>query len=330
MKHARSLIRVAVLFSTLLSLVLLAEACLETAWSEGYLGVNNTIETVVLSSSSGSGCSCCALCHQNPACASLSFSPATGECRLHSTVAGYDTLTPSSSWKYFVMPGRSQHHQFCRQDSDCLVKGDFCRGRVCTNLDVVTCRTIYETFQAEGKFGEWALMYGWISKRTYQLSCTMRQGSPGFTRIFRSGNGLVFSPANVKNYHSETPTQEAYSILFLAEEIRLSGKEPTYQMIFWSKTLSVRFSNIPRSEPAVATTPRDSPQGTITKNLADSDLKGVALPYLSPSARAEPGYDLLVSRVTTSSPWGEVRSLARTDGQLWGGRLQGLSVLIRE
>ncbi|KAF0309125.1 hypothetical protein FJT64_019728 [Amphibalanus amphitrite] len=72
---------------------------------------------------------------------------------------------------YFVMPGRSQHHQFCRKDSDCLAKGDFCRGRVCTNQTTVTCQTITEVFGIGTKFGDFSEMHGWMEGRPVLLTC---------------------------------------------------------------------------------------------------------------------------------------------------------------
>ena len=167
-----------------------AEACMETARKNGYLNQSTDLPSVTLASPRASpdagSCSCCALCHQNTACASLSFNTDTQECRLHRVVASYASLViGGKSWRYFVMPGRSQHEQFCRHDSDCQKKGDFCRGRVCNNLTKVTCRTIYHGFGAKRKYGERPKMYGWIRNDTPRLSCWMSYAWPrGLTSLF--------------------------------------------------------------------------------------------------------------------------------------------------
>ncbi|KAF0292043.1 hypothetical protein FJT64_001067 [Amphibalanus amphitrite] len=97
-------------------------------------------------------------------CASLSFNSVTSECELYSSVASYATLQPDSDneWSYYVMPGRSETGQFCRQDSDCVTSGDFCRGRLCTSLDKVTCRTIADTFGSIRHFAVEPKVYGWV------------------------------------------------------------------------------------------------------------------------------------------------------------------------
>ncbi|KAF0313634.1 hypothetical protein FJT64_015768 [Amphibalanus amphitrite] len=207
-------------------------------------------------------CACCALCHQNPTCASLSFSPATGECRLHSTVAGYDTLTPDNSWKYFVMPGRSQHHQFCRQDSDCLVKGDFCRGRVCTNQTAVTCRVIYQTFGAADRFGNYiSPMFGWLNNTGVLLACRMGSKDEGYTRIFRSYGGKAFDRETMFQYNSELTEDVQHSMLYLADHLRHAGTEDTYQLKVHPELYSGYFYavidfQVPRAEPVLSDVPR--------------------------------------------------------------------------
>ena len=308
-----------------------ADACMETAWSEGYLSADVTIETVTLASGSGSSCSCCALCHQNAACASFSYQAYSGQCQLYSTVADYQTLVINPSLNYFVMPGRSQHHQFCREDSDCQMEGDFCRGRVCTDLTAVTCRVIYEAFQASTRFGQWPVMHGWLSNQSQIFNCLMTDKHPGFTRLLRNNQGFVFTAGTIGRYGDADPNG-ATSILDLAEDIRqLRTEPPTYQLLLTGWGLQVLFGNVSRSEPVMTATPRDSPLGKLVYIDRDPSLQAVAMPYRPPQAAgAPPGSDLLAVRVWTSSTWPELRSLARTDGVLWGGRTPNVALFIRE
>ena len=326
----QGLARSAAISCLLLTLALVTEACMETAWSKGYLGTDNSFES--FTSRSGSSCSCCGLCHQYTAwCASFSFNVYTGECRLHRTVASYSTLRANSGWRYFVMPGRSQHHQFCRHDSDCLTKGDFCRGRVCTDLDTVTCRVIYETLRAGRKFGDWPTMYTWLSNEPRQLTCRMRHDGAGFTKLFRNNNQFAFTPDNIGDFHLLTSPSAPFSILDLAEDIRLSHGAPSYQLLLQSTGMTVKFDNISRSEPVVSDSPRSSPLGTIIDNSDAPDVKAVGLPYRPRLSRSEsPGRDLLRLWVSTSDAADASRSLARTDGVLWGGRLPHIAIFIRE
>ena len=305
-----------------------AEACMETAWRHGYLEQTSDLPSVTFASPRAGTCACCALCHQDTACASLSFNTDTQECRLHRIVASYSTLkVDGDSWKYFVMPGRSQHEEFCRHDSDCQVKGDFCRGRVCTDLNTVTCRTIYETFGVKRRFGEWAQMYGWIRNETLRLACWMSYAWPGYTRILKSTKGFAFTRANIGYYNANLTEPGAYSILDLAEDIRLSRTNPTYKMALTSNAISlvVKFNNIPRSEPVLSAAPRSSPVGRIITNRKDENLKSVAMPFWGTD-----GEKLISVRGMSMDGEKTLRSLAQVNGNVWRGRLDAAYLFIRE
>ncbi|KAF0292044.1 hypothetical protein FJT64_001068 [Amphibalanus amphitrite] len=137
---------------------------METAWKSGRMDAAERLQALTISSGQANSCTCCALCYQRQTCASLSFNSVTFECELYSSVASYATLQPDSDneWSYYVMPGRSETGQFCRQDSDCVTSGDFCRGRFCTSLDKVTCRTIADNFRGIQDYPARISLYGWI------------------------------------------------------------------------------------------------------------------------------------------------------------------------
>ena len=305
------------------------QACMDTAWSSGTLSLNTTVEMVTLASPSGSSCACCALCHRNPACVSLSFSASTRECRLHGVVASYATLEPNDLWQYFVMPGRSQHHQFCRQDSDCQEDGDFCRGRVCTELTTVTCRNIYETFGAGMRYGEWPKMYVCIGNHSILLTCRMVESMSGFTLVLMSVRSFGFTRDNVGFFITQTESG-AFSILDLAESLRQLRNTSTYSLIMYGSLhgkgkLTVEFNNVPKWQPVVSSEARTEPVGDITTNTGDKNLKSVAMPY-----RHAEGDVLIQVKATTKYSKNGVRSLARTDGRMWGDRLDTLRLYMLE
>ena len=239
-------------------LVQRTESCMETAWSSGHLAQD--LRSFTLESSQASSCLCCAVCYGHKECASLSYNEKTRQCRLYDSVANYSTLTPDQEWKYFVLPGWSQHQQFCRWDSDCQEEGDFCRGRVCTKLTAVTCRVIYETFGAGQRFGETIdRMYGWLNGTEVPLACRMGSKYRGFTRLLQNRNQFkelnrdTFMEYNTALDPSVTP----HSILFLAEHIRLAGNDITYRIKVFrcDQKFMVEFE-MPREEPVLSDKPR--------------------------------------------------------------------------
>ena len=301
-----------------------AEGCQETAWSNGRLTPD--LGSFSLASRNAPSCVCCALCHDNPNCASLSFSPNNQECQLYSSVAGYDTLTLGGDWKYFVMPNRSQHHQFCRQDSDCRAAGDSCRGRVCTDLTAVTCRVIHETFGAGDRYGGYVSgMFGWLADAPVKLACKRGPGFDGFSRLLRSPRGFQFDRQTIMDHNMELAEDVVpHSMLRLAEHIRQSRTEPTYRMKIYRSYLNVDFE-VPRSEPVVSDAPRPG-IGSIQASSSFLDINWeLSLPYLPVSG------PVLVS--TNADAGGEHDGVvAREDGDIhWGNwQLDILYFYIRE
>ncbi|KAF0288266.1 hypothetical protein FJT64_013334 [Amphibalanus amphitrite] len=212
---------------------------------------------------SGSSCSCCALCYQLDTCASFSYNAEARQCQLYDSVAGYGTFLPDteSKWEYFVKPGRSQHHQFCRWDSDCRAAGDACRGRVCTHLDAVTCRVIHETFGAGERFGDFVQrMFGWLNGTEISLACMMGEGFHGFTRVLRNQNGhadLTSQTFMEHNVHDTDVIQQ--SILSLEQYIRMAGNDTTYDVRVFrcDQKFMVNFQ-LPRNEPLLSNSSRPS------------------------------------------------------------------------
>ena len=305
----------------------LTQACMDTAWSRGTL--DTAVETVTLASASGSSCACCALCHRNPACVSLSFRADTRECRLHGAVASYTTLEPDDLWQYFVMPGRSQHHQFCRQDSDCQAEGDFCRGRVCTELATVTCTNIYETFGAGMRYGEWPKMYVWIGNHSIFLTCRMMESKSGFTLVLMSVRSFAFTRDNIGYYNTQTESG-AFSILDLAESLRHLRNTSTYSLIMYGSLygkgkLTVEFNNVPKWQPIISSEPRSAPVGNIITNELNKALTSVPMPY-----RPAEGDVLIQVKATTKKSNRALRSVARTDGRMWSDRLDTLRLFMLE
>ncbi|KAF0314536.1 hypothetical protein FJT64_015028 [Amphibalanus amphitrite] len=309
-----------------------ANACRETVPLAGYLeqDVITTIAAPRQRDVSGSTCHCCALCYKTRGCASLSANTTNGECRLHSTVAGYDTLTPDSSWKYFVMPGHSQHHQFCRQDSDCLVKGEFCRGRVCTNQTTVTCRTIVETFGAGTRFGRYPFSHGWASSTLLTLPCHVRNGQ-GFTRLFRYNQNIIITREMLDFFNPNPGSKESHSLLRFSDAIIRSSSEPTYQVLMrLDMGPEVFFSAVPRDLPLVADEPRREPWGTLKCGKVEALclLSSISLPFRGTGENL-----LLVTAVAQETPVDggtETFSLARTDGRLFHNQVDRSIIFVRE
>ena len=257
-----------------------AESCMETAWKHGHLGNETLLSGTTLTDASSGSCRCCGLCHRNPACASLSFNILTAECELYSSVASYATLQPDAEeeWTYFVMPGRSETGQFCRQDSDCLVEGEACRGRVCTERSSVTCRVICEEFGAGTRYG-WYIpgMYGWLNGQTLMLTCLMTWSDEGFTQLLYSpymgwkerqavyGHGFRFSRDTVLDYNRALDDyRQPRSILVLGDYLRLSNNVTSnYTIQVWTQQNSIFLLTTyqsSRQEPVLAEAPREDVQ----------------------------------------------------------------------
>ena len=309
-------------------LTLSAEGCMETVRLPGRLGT--VLESFSFLKHGGDSCRCCALCHRNPACASLGFSAATSECQLYGSVAGYDTLIKDDSWTYFVMPRRSQHHQFCRQDSDCLVQGDFCRGRVCTGRNTVTCRVIIETFGAKNRFGNHFTTLGWIGGASHSLFCqVVGVDALGFTRVFLNTAGAKWTMETVDDL---SPSGDSHSLLYLTDDLLQTSQEPTYKVrMYFNRKATVVFDDIPRTEPLVAEEFRREPSGVM--NCKDVEvlcsISLVSLPYRG----LENSDSLLLLDDDVDFDGKQVReqrSLARTDGRMFKQEANRIAIAIRE
>ena len=320
-------LRQVVLCLAAVCLTLRTDACMETARANGILSQNYIVDAFTLSTKGGGECRCCAFCHKNKDCASFSFGTATGACQLYNTVASYDTLTLDDSWRYFVMPGRSEHHQFCRTDSDCLAKGDFCRGRVCTNFTTVTCRAILETITHPGQFVQHPLVYGWVDGQEVMLKCYAHNDGRGFTRLLRISQGDIVTRDNITRFNDVPAVFTSHSILYLAEHIRRSGTGPSYQVLFRDgSNFYAEFPRVPRETPFLSSTPRKDPWAEVQKKGSDPALKTFSLPF---NVTTKGENIILVTAEEEDGTIG-VRSVARTDGRFWHGLLNKLNIYIRE
>ena len=253
-----------------------ALSCMETARGSGRLPASEVLQVVTLSGPASSSCTCCALCYRQPACASFSFNPPTAECELYSSVASYVTFQPKweKRWRYFVMPGRSETGQFCRQDSDCLEEEDTCRGRVCTDLNKVTCATLAETFAiggnstaepcAIGANSTRDIYYGWLDNEEFKMKCQMPQEGRPNTLLFINERGFEFNDTTILEFNKEMDKHtRPYSILGKAEKLRCSGTDLTYQLEVKfqkrkgsSRKLLLKFQ-VPCDVPVLSDRPRD-------------------------------------------------------------------------
>ncbi|KAF0292042.1 hypothetical protein FJT64_001066 [Amphibalanus amphitrite] len=209
---------------------------METAWNSGRMDSGQRLQALTISSPQAGRCTCCALCHQETNCASLSFNSATSVCELYSSVASFSTLRPDSTnqWSYYVMPGRSETGHFCRQDSDCVTSGDFCRGRFCTSLDKVTCRTIADTFGSIRHFAVTPTVYGWFNGRPMTLKCWMTSGGEGFTAVLISTRGFQFDSTTLMEHNTQLQDGvQGQSLLGMVEDIRQSETDSTYRIAIW-------------------------------------------------------------------------------------------------
>ncbi|KAF0290596.1 hypothetical protein FJT64_011231 [Amphibalanus amphitrite] len=324
-----------VLCGVLLRLLLGTEACQKTAWTKGHLATDTAIEAFTLRPSRGSTCVCCSFCNSNANCDSLSYNVVTRECLLFDYVASYSSIIASSDWRYFVMPGRSQHEQFCREDSDCLQSGDSCRGRVCTDLSAITCRVIYEQLGAGDRLGGEIHAHGWMSGQDMLFLCRMTTEWPGFTSIFRNKrSSKSITRDNVRAYNADLSAgTEVQAGLEMADLIRQLHAGGQYQLRTVAKCSDTAAFNgelltealLDRGQPVTV----EIDAATAVSDTFQTDFAGipsVSLPYLLPS-----GEDIVSAKVNVEMDDGSVEQvalpLARTDGMLW---FRSVAVFIRE
>ena len=237
----------------LLLLLLLwpADSCMETGWSSGRLGPESRLPSVTLRPAAANSCTCCALCHREQACASLSFNSRTAQCELYSSVASYATLLPDpeQEWTYLVMPGRSQREEFCRQDADCRTPGDACRGRICTDREAVTCRVIAGLSGARDVFGTTDVsMFGWLADRETALECDHLGSLAGFTELLSIRSGAHIDNRTILELNRRLdPSVGEHSILGLTDEIRQLRRDPTYHIAVLTDT-EYTLTEVPREE----------------------------------------------------------------------------------
>ena len=327
-----------VLTTTICSLLISAlqplQACLETAWTRGYLYPATPLDdSVTLKEGRGYSCVCCAYCNKIPACASLNYNVITRECRLYDFIANYSSIIGHSDWRYYVMPKRSRHLEFCREDSDCL--NDLtCRGRICTDRTAITCRVIYEELGAGARLGTHIKVHGWLNEQDVDLQCRMHQEWPGFTRVFRNYRGSgTLTRDNIRNRNSHN-TGPVHSSLELADDIRQLRDDDTYEMRTIAKCSGdgefsahhlIQSAHIQRSQPVLVDIPTDTPiRDTFQEDFAG--IPALSLPYLLPS-----GEDILGVKVNVIMEDGSHEQvalpLARTDQRLW---FNAISIYIRE
>ena len=162
-------------------------------------------------------CNCCGRCHRNPLCKSFMFSTSSRQCILYGTTGGPEHFTrerTNSKEMFFFLPGRSQTNEFCRSDSDCVTDGDFCRGRICTTDDTVTCRDYY-MFNNELRSERY---WGFIAGREILLDCSMGRDG-GYTKLVFASPSNDWAETNRLNsttYGSDgtARTTKQYSILW--------------------------------------------------------------------------------------------------------------------
>lgn len=326
-------LRLALYLWLVLGVVQRYEACLNTALRKGLLPASEEIARQTVSSG-GDTCSCCGLCHQSTNCSSFSWNKADGQCRLFRSVASYSTLAPSQDWEYFVRMGRSQHHQFCRFDTDCQQSGDFCHGRVCTQLPSVTCRVIFQEFGAEDRFVDvTSRMYGWLGNRELQLACEMDEPYSGATRIFRNKRGFMFSKTTILSYNQGLPSLElAYSILKLADEIHRSGSAGSSKLwIVYDHSGELEEMSVSRDQQVVGSSPRLPADVTAThQSRKNREPWVIGLPYVLD------GESLLLSvnaapRLSPNT-YQFNGALARADGRFtsWLEQSEYIDILLKE
>ena len=286
---------------------------METAWSSGRMDAGHRLQAVTISPSQAGSCTCCGLCHQETGCVSLSFNSATSECELYSSVASYATLQPDSAnqWTYYVMPGRSETGQFCRQDSDCVTVGDSCRGRFCTTLDKVTCRTVADTFGSIRHYAVEPTIYGWVKGKQVMLNCWMTSAGYGYTAILWSVRGFQFDSSTVMEYNLQLDSgKEGQSMLDLAEYFRNSENDPTYHISVWSR--NERWSILlnyqaPRDEPVFSGTAR-------AQSWLNPEPSSIL--YWTPSMLWMPSSGSTLLTINADDGKTSTGAMARTDGNI--------------
>ncbi|KAF0297888.1 hypothetical protein FJT64_004750 [Amphibalanus amphitrite] len=324
-----------VLCGVLLHIPPSTKACQETAWTNGYLSAGTAMEAFTLRPGRGSACACCSFCNSNANCASLNYNIKSRECLLFNYVANYTSITASSDWRYFVMPGRSQHEQFCREDSDCLQSGDSCRGRVCTDLSAITCRVIYEQLGSGDRLGGEILAYGWMNGKDVRLICRMTAEWPGFTSIFRNRKSSTsITRDNVRSYNADLSAgTEVQAGLEMADLMRQLHSEGQYQL----RTIA-KCSNSPAFDGELVTEARldrgqpvfvevsDATAAGDTSQTDVASITSVSLPYLLPSE--EDIVSVKINVELEGAAVGQVAMpLARTDRWL---SFESVAVFIRE
>lgn len=321
MKPLRLIISIVSAFALVVT-VPLSRACMEAAWKHGYM---DDQQLVLGTTEITSPCACCGLCYQLDDCASLSYNSEGKKCRLYRSVAGYHTLKPHRRWQYFVKPNsKSGHHQFCRLDTDCAKGGEFCRGRVCTALQTVTCNTIKEDFGGRGFFN-WKKnqrVHGWINGGPLPLIC-----SGHHTLILKMQKERGFTNETLWSYNADLALKDEpnYSILGLADSFRQLGKRPKYRLRVHAHNDDddddVIFAvSVPRNIPVIGSRPRHG-----FKILNSTCLKQKAsLP------RLVCGSNTLLSIQFDGD--GAEGGIATQDGQLgsWFGKAANISLYLRE
>ncbi|KAF0289715.1 hypothetical protein FJT64_012070 [Amphibalanus amphitrite] len=324
-----------------------AAGCQDIQLYFGRLPSSMEIESVTLLPSATS-CSCCGLCHRNPACQSLTFRADDNQCILYSSVGGladFDRKAPWTNEKFFFMPGRSQSGEFCQTDSDCITSGDFCRGRICTTDDTLTCRDFYDINNNLRSDRYW----GYIAGREILLGCSMgsRRGLTQLMRTWPSEQWTAASRLNMTTYNNDgtARTNNLQSILWAADIIRdaSSSSDSTYQVLVSGYRVDKQGSDdredwihhhrnimfaVPRDVSLLGDTPRSIPYNVEGgHSFAFADGSSVSFPYLVNSG----GQILYHANMNPSSNFGVI---VRTTGPLrWVGPTDypnHITVYIRE
>ncbi|XP_043222874.1 uncharacterized protein LOC122382058 [Amphibalanus amphitrite] len=248
-----------------------AAGCASTVLQGGTLADSELVEPPV---STATSCACCGLCHQRRHCASLSFTAADGTCRLYRTVPDFRRLRVAAGSALFVRPGRSEHRQFCRLDTDCLEPDDRCYGRLCTTDVTVTCRDLSETYGAPAS----GLFYGSVDGATIRLYCREMNGTTGWTKIgyFTTGS-TGWDRSNILERNVDNP-HGAYSLLARADKLRLSGARQRYQIRIVGKRSTGGYrgfmGSLPTSQSLVIHSADEAAQSAENDFILEKDIGG--------------------------------------------------------
>lgn len=301
-----------------------AETCMKSAWNSGSLDRSEELEAFTIPRGQPAACSCCGLCSSNPACSSFSVFWRTGQCRLYRSVARYDTLIPDRNWKYYVMPGRSGHHQFCRWDADCTEDGEYCRGRVCTTLSVVTCNFIINVLGAEDRYAtHFMTLYGWMNNTEVIFRCSVRSETRGSTLILWNKRGGIYTEENIRR-SAENAEYFKYSILYQADDLCALSAADACEVIMMSHVHVTRFQT-PRSEPVIGSGPRPGVGSISSSHPRMLTRFEVCLPFYMP-----PGSANLVSIRCDADDSTAEGQIARRDGRFgrWLGGAHHLYLMM--